>query len=162
MYFEQMTYQTVMVVSPGGGSPCKAALQLPVGELIQLKNLSLKSITVAYNNSLRILLNLPSRCTHVVQVLCLPPIILNILMNTFFLYLAFYVVFISLKTLYLSITFRLIYILEVWCTHTGDPYCSHNIVFYPIFNYYFKHWFHFISCPIYIFLLPTYCFTCTP
>ena len=44
------------------------------------------------------------------QVLCLPPIILNLLMNAFVhLYnLPFYVVFISLKTLYLSITLVLI------------------------------------------------------
>ena len=56
-------------------------------------------------------------------------------MNAFIhLYLAFYVVFTSLKTLYLSIIFKLIYILEARCTYTGDPYCTHNIVlyFYPI------------------------------
>ena len=67
----------------------------------------------------------------VVPVLCLPPIILNILKNAFVhLYLPFYVTFTSLKTLYLSITFILIYILEARCTYTGDPYCTHNIVFY--------------------------------
>ena len=67
-------------------------------------------------------------------------------MNTFVhLYLAFYVVFISLKTLYLSITFTLIYILEVRYTRTGDPYCTHNIVFLPYLKKYFNHLFNFIS-----------------
>ena len=45
---------------------------------MQIENLILKSITVAYNNSLSILLNL-----DVVQVLCLPTFILNLLMNAF-------------------------------------------------------------------------------
>ena len=52
-------------------------------------------------------------------------------MNAFVhLYLAFYVVFISLKTLYLSIIFILKYILEAQYKHTGDPYCSYDIVLY--------------------------------
>ena len=60
-------------------------------------------------------------------------IILNILMNAFVhLYLAFCVVFINLETLYLSITFILIYILEARCTHTHttNTCCTHNIVLY--------------------------------
>ena len=66
-------------------------------------------------------------------------------------YLAFYDVFISLKTLFLSITSILIYILEVLCIHTGDPNCTHdicivflikNLITYSIF-----------SRPIYFFLL---------
>ena len=72
----------------------------------------------------------------VVQVLCLPPIILNILMNAFVhLYLAFCAIFISVRTLYRSVTFILIYILEARCTHTGDLCCTHNIIlcFLPYF-----------------------------
>ena len=84
---------------------------------------------------------------------------LDVLMNAFVhLYLAFYVILISLKTLYLSITFVLIYILEAWCTHTGHPYCTrYCIVFFTLLlNNYFNYLFNFISWPIYLFLLPTY------
>ena len=82
----------------------------------------------------------------VVQVFCLPAIILNLLMNSFVhLYLPFYVVFISLKTLYLSITFILMYILEARCTHTGYPYCNNIVLhFLPYFYNYFNHLFNFI------------------
>ena len=82
----------------------------------------------------------------VVQVLCLPPIILNLLMNAFVhLYLAFYVVFINLKTLYLSITFKLIYILEAQCTPTGDPcYIILYCILLYFLNNYFNHLFNFI------------------
>ena len=45
----------------------------------------------------------------------------------------FYVVFISLKTLYLSITSILIYILEARCTRTGDPYYWRPLILYCIF-----------------------------
>ena len=92
----------------------------------------------------------------VVQVLCLPPIILNLLMNAFVhLNLAFYVVFIiSLKTVYLSITFILIYILEARCTYAGDPYCTHYCIFYIMFYNYLNHLLNFMT---YLFiLLPTY------
>ena len=58
------------------------------------------------------------------------------------LHLAFYVVFISLKTLYLLITFILIYILEAQYTHTGYPYCTHSIVLY--------------FCYLFIIILTTY------
>ena len=59
----------------------------------KFKKYNLKSITVAYNNSLRILINLPSRCS---ASLCLPPTTLNLLMKSFVHpYLVFYVEFIS-------------------------------------------------------------------
>ena len=54
---------------------------------------------------------------------------INPLMKAFIhLYLAFYVIFISLKTLYLSITFILIYILEARCTHTGDNNNNNRLI----------------------------------
>ena len=58
--------------------------------------------------------SLPCRCNG--------SFMLNLLMNAFVhLYLAFYVVFISLKTLYLS---------EARCTHTRDHYCTHNVLYF--------------------------------
>ena len=50
-------------------------------------------------------------------------------------YLDFYVVFISLKTLVLSITSIQIYILEALCTNIGDPSCIYDIciVFFTLF-----------------------------
>ena len=68
---------------------------------------------------------------------------------------AFYAISISLKTLYLSITFILIYILEAQCTHTGDPYCTHNIVFYPYFYYFNLIQFYFRT---YLFIFITHLF----
>ena len=93
----------------------------------------------------------------IVQVLSLchhAIIIIKILMNAFVhLYLAFYVVFISLNTLYSSITFILIYILEARYTHMywRSLYCTNNIVLY-FFNHLFSILFH----DRYLFLLPTY------
>ena len=91
----------------------------------KLKNLSLKSITITYSNSLRILLNLPSRCSTMFMFAtnyiksfnkCIRSSIFSLLYH--------------LKTLYLSISFILIYIFEARCTHTGYPCCTHNIVLY--------------------------------
>ena len=79
-------------------------------------------------------------------------------MNAFVhLCLAFYVVFISLRTLYLSITFILIYILEARCTPTGDPCCAHNIVFFTIFVIIILIIYSILFHDLFIyFLLPTY------
>ena len=84
----------------------------------KLKNLSLKSITVVYNNSLRILLNLPSR--HSASFMFATNYIKSFNERIRSSIFSLYVIFISLKTLYLSITFILIDILEAQCTHTGD------------------------------------------
>ena len=81
-------------------------------------------------------------------------------MNTFIHpYLALYVVFISLKTLFLSVISILIYILETLCTHAGESQ------FYTIFILYFVTLFliiilitYSITFMIYLFLLPTYLF----
>ena len=101
----------------------------------KFKNLSLTSITVTYNNSLRIVYLTYHQ--YVVQVLCLPQTILNLSINAFaHPHLAFYVVFISLKTLFLSIISTQIYILEVLCSQTGIHNCTHDIfiVFLPYFQ----------------------------
>ena len=100
------------------------------------------------------------------QVLCLPPTIFNLSMNAFaHPYLAFYVVFISLKTLFLLIIPTQIYNLDILCSHTEDHNCIHDICivfFYPIFNNYFNHLlnlFHYLFfIYIYLFVLPTYLF----
>ena len=103
------------------------------------------------------------------QVLCLPSVILNLLTNAFVhLYLAFYVICISLKTICLRITFIPKYILETRCTHTGEPYCTHNIVLYflPYFNiilttysiYFMTYLFIFIIHVFIILLVPHNCF----
>ena len=68
------------------------------------------------------------------QVLCLPPIILNIITNAFVhLYLTFYVVFVNLKIPRSLITYILIYILEA--VHILEIPILHIIlycIFYPI------------------------------
>ena len=77
----------------------------------------------------------------VVQVLCLPPTTLNLLMNAFVhQYLVFYVVFISLIIFFLLIISILIFILRAVCTRTGGRYYTHDICivfFNQIFNIYF-------------------------
>ena len=89
-------------------------------------NLSLKSITVAYNNSLRILLNLPSRCSVCFMFATNYINYLNHPMNAFAhpYSIAFYVVFISLKPSFCQIlphryTFYKFYghILEITIVH---------------------------------------------
>ena len=85
----------------------------------------------------------------------MPPTILNLSMNAFVRpYLAFYVVFINLKLLFVNFFNIEIHILEVLCTHAGDPNCTHDIciVFvYPIFNNYFNHFFNCFHGGIYLF-----------
>ena len=82
------------------------------------------------------------------------------------LYLAFYIVFIGLKTLYLSITFVLIYMLEARCTHTGDTCCTHNIVLYclPYFVIIILNTYSILFHDLFInFYYPLiYYFMCTP
>ena len=70
----------------------------------------------------------------VVQVLCLPPTILNPSMNAFVhQYSVFYVVFISQIISFLLITFIPIFISRAICTHTGGRYCTHDISIVFIF-----------------------------
>ena len=93
-------------------------------------------------------------------------------MNAFVhLYLAFYVIFISVKIFYLSITFIMIYILEARCTSSGDPYCAHNIVLYFVpyvlkiilitNQFYFITYLVIFITHLFIILLVPH-FTCTP
>ena len=64
----------------------------------------------------------------VVQVLCLPPTTLHLLMNAFVHpYLVFYVVFISGIIFFLLITSIPTFILRAVCTLTGGHYYTHNI-----------------------------------
>ena len=84
----------------------------------KLKKYSLKSITVAYNNSLRILLHLRSRC------------------NASFMFATNYIksfnerirssIF-SRIIFFLLITYILIFIIRAVCTHTGGRYYTHDI-----------------------------------
>ena len=70
----------------------------------------------------------------VVQVLCLPPTTLNLLMNaSVHPYSVFYVVFISQIIFFLLITSIQIFILRAACTHTGGRYCTHDISIVFIF-----------------------------
>ena len=74
----------------------------------------------------------------VVQVLCLPPTTLNLLMNAFVHpYSVFYVVFISQIIFFLLITSIQIFILRAACTHTRGRYCTHDIsiVFIVLINF---------------------------
>ena len=69
------------------------------------------------------------------QVLCLPPTILNPSMNAFVhQYSVVYVVFISQIISFLLITFIPIFILRAICTHTGGRYCTHVISIVFIFE----------------------------
>ena len=98
----------------------------------KFKKYSLKRITVAYNNSLRMLLNLPSRCNA------------SFMFATNYIksfnerirssqYSVFYVVFISQIISFLLITFIPIFISRAICTHTGGRYCTHDISIVFIF-----------------------------
>ena len=96
----------------------------------KFKKYSLKSITVAYNNSL----TYSTYPQDVVEVLCLPPITLNPSMNAFVHpYSVFYVIFISQIIFFLLITSIPIFILRAICTHTGGRYCTHDISIVFIF-----------------------------
>ena len=88
----------------------------------KFKNMSFKSITVTYNNSLRILFNLPSRCSASFM-----------LATNYIKYFNERIrssIFSLLCRLHQSenplvVNYLVVYILEVLCTHTGDTNCTH-------------------------------------
>jgi hypothetical protein len=87
----------------------------------KFKKYSLKSITVAYNNSLRILLHLRSRC------------------NASFMFATYYIksfnerirssIF-SRIIFFLLITYILLFIIRAVCTHTGGRYYTHDTLYF--------------------------------
>ena len=92
---------------------------------------------------------------------------INLSMNAFIHpYLAFYVVFISLKTLFLSITSILIYILEVlWRSQLYTIFVLYLLPFLIIIlitysNYFMTYLFIFITHLFILLLVPHICFDC--
>ena len=133
----------------------------------KIRNKSLKSITVAYNGSLGIILNLPSSCSASFMFATNYIKYFNerIRSSIFSLLCCFY----QSENPRLSITSTQVYILEVLCSHSGDHNCTYDIciVGLPYFNNYFNQLFNLfhdhllIYC--YVYVLPLiYYFTCTP
>ena len=108
------------------------------------------------------------------QVLCLPPTILNLSMNAFaHSFFGFNAVFISLKTFFLSITSTQIYILEVIYSHIADHNCTLDIciVYFTLFYFIilitytigFMTYFFICICITHllsILIVPHHCFNC--